>query len=265
MRLLPILLSLLIANSLHAVNLTEEQRLSEHLDGSGLRGSTHWLTADDIRFLTILEQSTADKRLGGVILLHDAGDHANGADMIAPLCHALALRGWDTLSVQLPRPSDPASAAEQAAAVSQAVPRLAAAVQFLKTRESVPISLVGHGLGARMALAYLEQGRDDALQALVAIGLALDEAEGGDVDPVSRAISALQLPMLDLYGDRDHPEVTATAPIRRGAAKRNGREAYRQDRVMGADHRFNGLQEHLQRRVSSWLLRVTEEAASTKP
>ena len=265
MRLIPILIVLLLPGDLFAVNLTAEQRLSEHLDGPQLKGEAHWLTAGEVRFLSILKQSPAESPLGGVILLHDSEDNADGPDVIAPLRLRLAQEGWDTLSLQLPRPSAPASASEQAEAVAQAVARLSAAVAFLKTREVVPVSLVGHGLGARMALAYLAGSPDDAVQALVAIGLSPELAKWDEADPVLRTLSELQIPTLDLYGDRDRPEVTDSAPARRGAAKRNDREAYRQDRVMGADHRFSGLQENLQRRVASWLLRVTEEAASAKP
>jgi dienelactone hydrolase len=257
MHLIPLLLILhLLPCNLLAANLAQEQRLSEALLGQELQGDAQWLTTEDVRFLAILEKSHANERLGGAILLHDVGDHADGAGVIGPLRRYLALRGWHTLSLQLPRPSHPLTQAGRAEATELALARLQAAVEFFNTHNTAPLVLVGHGLGAEMALAYLAADPENDALALVAIGLAANE--GSDADPVIQTITRLQRPMLDIFGDRDHPEVLASAQARLGAAKRNQREDYRQDRVMGADHHFNGLQTSLQQRVASWLRRVAK-------
>ncbi|MEJ2456165.1 MAG: DUF3530 family protein [Candidatus Thiodiazotropha sp.] len=263
MRMIPLLFCLLLPGGLLAANLAEEQRLSEQLVGADLYGEAQWLTAGDVRFLTILTKTNADVRLGAAILLHDAGDNADGPDVIGPLRRYLALRGWDTLSLQLPRPTHPTSAAERKAAVDLAPTRLKSAVDFLKTQQASPLALVGHGLGAEMALAYMAGNPDGAVRALVAIGLSA--GTGDDDDPTIRALSELKYPLLDLFGDRDDDQVLASAEARRGAAKRNGREGYRQDHVIGADHRFSGLQASLQQRVASWLKRVAEESGPSTP
>ncbi len=262
MRLIPLLLCLLLPGGLLAANLAEEQRLSERLVGADLYGEARWLTAGNVRFLAILTKTNADARSGAAILLHDAGDNADGPDVIGPLRRYLAMRGWDTLSLQLPRPTHPTSAVERKAAVDLAPARLQSAVDFLKTQQASPLVLVGHGLGAEMALAYVAGNPDGDVRALVAIGLAA--GTGDDGDPVLRALSELKQPMLDLFGDRDDDPVLASAKARRGAARRNGREGYRQDRVAGADHRFSGLQTSLQQRVASWLKRVAEESGSSR-
>jgi pimeloyl-ACP methyl ester carboxylesterase len=263
MRLLPLLLFLLLPGGLLAANLTEEQRLSEQLVGSDPQGKGRWLTAGDVRFLSILTKTNAGQRLGAAILLHDAGDNADGPDVIGPLRRHLALHGWDTLSLQLPRPTDPRSVMERKAAVDLAPARLKAAVDFLKDRQASPLILVGHGLGAEMALAYLAGKPDAAVRALVAIGL--PAGTGSDDDPVIQALTELRLPMLDLIGAQDDAQALVAARARRGAAKRRGQEGYRQDRVMGADHRFSGLQSSLQRRVASWLKMVAEASGPTAP
>jgi hypothetical protein len=257
MHLIPLLLTLLLlCSDLFAANLAQEQRLSEALIGPELQGEAQWLTAEDVRFLAISQKSHANERLGGAILLHDADDHADGPAVIGPLRRHLALRGWHTLSLQLPRPTQPLTQAGRAEATALALARLQAAAAFFNTQNTTPLVLVGHGLGAEMALAYLAASPENDGLALVAIGLAANE--GDDADPVIQNISRLQRPMLDIFGDRDRPEVLASAQARRGAAKRNRREDYRQDRVMGADHHFSGLQASLQHRIASWLRRVVK-------
>ncbi len=249
-----LMILILLTDGLPAANLAQEQRISERLITPDLVGEAHWLSASNVRFLTLLTKSDADRRLGRAILLHDAGDNADGAYVIGPLRRYLTDRGWDTLSLQLPRPTELLTKSGRDELTSLAVERLRAAVKFFNTQGSGPLVLVGHGLGAQMALTYTTAGPREDIRALVAIGLAA--AEGNETDPVIQGIAGLQLPMLDLYGDRDRSEVLATAQARHAAAKRNQRKDYRQDRVMGADHHFSGLQESLQRRVASWLRRV---------
>lgn len=262
-QILLVLFLILLPGGLYAVNLAQEQRISEQLITPDMVGEAHWLTVGNVKFLAILEKSHADSRLGGAILLHDAGDNADGPNVIGPLRRYLTTRGWDTLSLQLPRPVEPWMETDRVEATALAVERLRTAVEFFNTQGTGPLVLVGHGLGAEMALAYLAASPVDAIGALVAIGLAA--GEGRDTDPVIQAIAGLQRPMLDLYGDRDRPKVLATAQMRHAAAKRNQRKDYRQDRTMGADHDFSGLQESLQRRVASWLRRVAGEKQSASP
>jgi hypothetical protein len=263
MRLFHLLLSLLLLpGALSAANLAQERRISEQLVGPELRGQAHWLKTNGVEFLAILETSEANERLGGAILLHDAGDHADAPSLIGPLRRQLAVRGWDTLSVQLPRPIEPLTSAGHSQVVERGTRRLRAAVDLFKVRGTTPLVLVGHGLGAETALAYLAGDPADDIRTLVAIGLAAGE---GEEDPVIQNIAKLPRPMLDLYGDRDRPEVLASAQARRGTARRNRREGYRQDRAMGADHHFRGLHESLLQRIASWLRRVAGPSYQTSP
>jgi pimeloyl-ACP methyl ester carboxylesterase len=261
--ILLLLAILLLPGSLNAANLAEEQRLSEQLAGPNIQGEAQWLMAGDVRFLAIFKKSDANEHLGGAVLLHDAGENANDPTVIGPLRRYLAQRGWDTLALQLPRPVDPLSATDRAETTALSIARLRVALRFLRDREIKPLVLVGHGLGAEMALAYLAANPDNNVSTLVAIGLAA--GEGGEDDPVIRTIANLQRPMLDLYGDRDLPEVLATAQARRGAAKRHQQAAYRQDRAAGADHYFRGLQENLLQRIASWLRRIAMAEKADSP
>jgi dienelactone hydrolase len=238
-----------------AGNLMQEQRLSEQLAQATLTGRAEWLEAGPLRFLAILEAARGERRYGGVVLLHDAGEHADWQQVIAPLRHYLAMHGWDALSIQLPMARGTLRPAARQALLTEARPRIQAAVDSLSGRGSDNLALIGHGLGARMALDYLNAKPPASLHAFVAIGLSADGQH--EDDPVIAAIGKLALPMLDLYGSRDLPPVIDSAPDRRGAARRSGHKAYRQDRMTGADHAFDGLQSSLQRRVETWLRRTT--------
>ncbi len=246
-----------------AANLTQEQRISAQLVTTDLQGEARWLNAGDERFLAIYQKSDAEKHLGGAILLHDAGDHADWPEVIGPLRRHLARKGWDSLSLQLPRPVDPLSKTDRQAAIDQAAGRIQAAFDLFAAEETEDLVLLGHGLGAEMALAYAAGNPAEQLRGLVAIGLAA--GDGGEQDPALQGIIRLQRPMLDLVGEREASEVLASAQARHGAAKRNQLQGYRLDRMAGADHHFTGLQESLLQRVGSWLRRVAQEARHETP
>lgn len=253
----------LSAGLAQATNLTQEQRISAQLVGPDLQGEARWLDAGDGRFLAIYLKSHGAERLGGAILLHDAGDHADWPEVISPLRRHLAERGWDSLSIQLPRPINPLNPMDRQAAIDQSGSRLQAAFDFFAAEGSEELVLLGHGLGAEMAMAYVGTNPAEQVLGLVAIGLAA--GEGGDDDPLLQTITRLQRPMLDLLGERDQPQVLASAQLRLGTAKRAQQQRYRQDRIAGADHHFKGLQQSLQQRVGSWLRRLAKERAEETP
>jgi pimeloyl-ACP methyl ester carboxylesterase len=239
-----------------AANLTKEQRISEGLEATVSEGNPAWLEAESIRFLGIYKKSPATKRLGAAVLLHDSGTHADWHEVINPLRRDLAERGWDTLSIQTPNDdvsSDPASVE---ALLASSLPRIQAAVDFHTEREVDRIILVGHGMGARMAMHFVTQ-IPGKIRGIVAIGVAMSPED--DQDPVSLAIKEAELPIFDLYGSRDYVEVVETAPLRRAIALRNGHDRYRLAEVAGADHFFTGIQEELNHRVAAWLKQALRE------
>lgn len=252
MRPIALLMLTLLALAAQAANLSREQRLSEQLDNPALEGEAVRLQGGSDSFLALLQQNRGERRFGGVILLHDRGAHADWQAVIAPLRRHLADTGWDSLSLQMPIEE----AASPGKLPDDASPRIRAAVDYLRGRQPDLLVLIGHGDGALRALAYLGTQPPPPVRGLVAIGLPVPPGKEGDA--VIDAIAGLDLPLLDLYGSQDSPEVVESARSRRGAARRNGREDYRQQRVMGADHDFSGLRQSLERRVGAWLRRLAE-------
>ncbi|MCU7929964.1 MAG: alpha/beta hydrolase family protein [Candidatus Thiodiazotropha sp. (ex Codakia rugifera)] len=238
------------ATLIHASNLSLEARISETIDTDTLDGKAVWLDAGPIRFLALLKETTAKKKQGGIVLLHDAGGHADWREVINPLRTQLTAHGWDTLSLQLPVSDRLPDQLMMKQMIADASPRIQAAIDYFTSQQNRNLTLIGHGLGAAMALNHLLK-QPEPFNAAVMIGLpmTLDDSQ----DPVQLALSSLDIPLLDLYGSRDLTSVVRSAMARRSIAREAERNKYRQDRVAGADHYFSGLQENLLIRVRAWL------------
>ena len=255
-RRLLLLLIVCMAEITSAANLSRELRIAEELAAGVTEGNPVWLEADTVRFLALHIQTPAAERLGGVILLHDSNAHADWHEVIQPLRRQLSERGWDSLSIQTPISDDPSDQTVSSSLITLSTPRIQAGIDFLNSRQIDETVLIGHGLGAEMALNFVTQP-GNRIRALVAIGVT--PSSDAKEDPVLQAISAAEIPILDIYGDLDHPAIVDSAPLRRGIAIRNRRDQFRQDRVAGANHYFSGIQDELSQRIAAWLKRVARQ------
>jgi len=130
--------------------------------------------------------------------------------------------------------------------------RIAAAIAYLRGRDSKPIFLLAHSLGSAMAVDYLRwQANGDVLAGAVLIGLGAnpDRPRSGNL----AALAQIGLPVLDLYGSDDMASVRDSAAARASAAARN--PGYSQQQVVAADHFFHDRDEQLLTIVSQWLER----------
>jgi pimeloyl-ACP methyl ester carboxylesterase len=253
-----LLLLMLVTEVTPAANLSREQRISERLEATISEGSPVWLEADSVRFLGIHRKTSATKRQGGVILLHDNSAHADWHEVINPLRRHLTDRGWDTLSIHIPITDDPSDPGAVRDLLASSLPRIQAAIDFHTEQQVDETALIGHGMGGRMAMSFIAQP-GNRVGAAVVIGVPM--VADDDQDPVFLALKGAQMPILDLYGSRDHFSVLDSAPLRRALAARSGQDRYRQVEVAGADHFFSGLQEELSNRVAAWL----RQAMAQKP
>jgi pimeloyl-ACP methyl ester carboxylesterase len=244
----------LLSGKVYAINLTEELRVSRHLDTPALQGDALWLKAENGQFLSLSSRAVGAERIGGVILMHDSGAHADWHAVIGPLRVFLPKRGWDLLSLQMPVLTNPDSKIPESL-WPETRSRIQAAVEHFTGQGNSNLVLIGHGLGAQAALDYLSAQPSPQVRALVAIGLPLTRESA---DKFTSAMEGLTGPMLDIYGSQDRPEVTNGAERRLSAGKKNPQGNYRQDRVIGADHYFTGLEPSLQRRIDAWLKRVAQ-------
>ncbi len=289
--ILPILLLLLTRSAPAAVPAAAEVRakpvdprqvMLEALKTAPLDGEKLELkVGDKTRFALFLDQSSS-KPQGGVILLHDRGEHLDSTALIHPLRTRLPAKGWATLSLQLP---DEGSDGANAAWLGEAQKAIAAAINELSRRNINNIALIGHGLGALAATSYLAAGDNLLVKGLVIIGM--DGRQRPEAASDGAALLAkISQPILDIFGARDLAPVIASASRRAQAAqRRDGREksahtlyrdvargytanagdriTYRQLRIAAADHLFTGQEALLQRRILGWLKRTAPGMKTT--
>lgn len=249
----------LLAGLTQAADLQREARIAEQIEDAILDGEILRLKDGGTEFLAILTRSDSDAPRGTAILLHGRGAHPDWPDVIHPLRVGLPETGWNTLSIQLPVAAADAPASDWQELLSEAGPRIAAAVEYSKADQPPAIVLIAHSMGSRMAVDYLASAQaDPAIAALVVVGLSADPSQ-----PDAGTLGALRqfkLPILDLYGERDLPSVKNSAKARRMAAQDAGNDTYQQLEIPGADHFFNGLDDLLVSRVRAWLTKTLTPA-----
>ncbi len=234
-----------------ASDLEKEKRWSEQITDSLLVGEPCPLDAGGTPFMGIYTEASEGSTGRAVILLHGMGAHPDWPEVINPLRSDLPDHGWSTLSIQMPVLANDATIKDYAPLFDETGPRIEAAVRFLHERGDHTLVLLGHSLGASMAVTWTADSQTKDLAGLVLIGLSII-----DVDPKMNSLPALEkihIPVLDLYGSRDLEGVLRSAKKRQTAARKAGNEKYRQLQIEGADHFFVSLDEDLTRRVYGWL------------
>jgi pimeloyl-ACP methyl ester carboxylesterase len=233
----------------HASDLEKEQRWAEQVVDSLLDGEAVYLNDGRSDFLALETPSAEAGSRKGAILMHGTGVHPNWPTVVLPLRVGLTDSGWHTLSIQMPVLANEAAHAAYAAIYDWVPGRIDAAVDHLRGQGFTSIVLIAHSQGATMATYYLG-GDHRPVDGLVAIGMSAG-IPGGPMDSLSR-LPRLKLPMLDLYGTEDLPEVIDSAPQRAQRATQAGSD-YTQQRVDGADHFFDGEEAELLAEVIGWL------------
>ena len=185
--------------------------------------------------------TAAAQPLAAVILVHGLGRHPDW-ELIGALRSGLADQGYATLSVQMPVLAADAGADAYPPLFPDAAERLRVAVAFLRAKGHGKIAIASHSLGSRMSNLFLAGTPDHGVAAWISIGIVPSEfAEPGK----------LRLPVLDIYGERDFPQVLKQAEARAAVLKTLRGSA--QIEVTDADHYFTGRESELTRQVKQFL------------
>jgi len=206
----------------------------------------------DREFLGLLREHATMHERGAIILVHGMGQHPDWPQVIAPLRRALPDAGWTTLSVQMPILAPEVPIADYGTTLVEAGNRLGASIQHLRDRHYQRIVIVGYGFGAATAAWYVARDPGRRSAALVSISMLAQRY----LNPRLKVLDFLKeidIPLLDIYGNRDYDEVLAGARQRRLAGRQNGNDAYRQIRIDGADHSFTGREADLAQLIVDWL------------
>jgi pimeloyl-ACP methyl ester carboxylesterase len=241
MRLLPLLLFLLAATLAQAQpDYAREKRWAEEITPGLVDGDAVYLTQKSgHKFLAIY--AAAAKSRAAVIVVHGLGVHPDWA-LIGALRSGLADQGYATLSVQMPVLDASAKGDDYPALFPDAADRLKAAVAYLNTKGHHTIALVSHSMGSRMSNFFLTHSPDNGIAAWACIGISSGEL----AEPAK-----LRLPVLDIYGEHDFPQVLKNADARAAALRLLKGSA--QIEVAGADHYFAGNERELVRQVRQFL------------
>lgn len=225
------------------------------------------LNADGQSFEALYRPPAAPKiaTRGGIILLPGRSGQPNWPNVIEPLRLRLPKDGWATLSIQLPLPTPPGT--DPTNFVTRVDARIGAAIAYMHRRGLSNLVLIGYDLGASDGAQYLALNSTRGIRGFVGIGMG-DEGFGPQLAP-GPALANVQLPILDLYGEHDLPEVRdpVASRARRGnhSTDPTGPAPYVQLILPGADHSFHGNEDALLARVRGWLRRYASAPPTSAP
>ncbi|SMN16715.1 hypothetical protein CRYPA_426 [uncultured Candidatus Thioglobus sp.] len=239
MRKISIIL-LLLSNMTFAQTLPDyakETRWAEQVEDAIMDGDVVWLMANNHEFMSIYTPSEIDSNKTAVIV-HGLGVHPDWPQVVQPLRVALTEKGFNTLSLQMPVLDNDHDSHAYMSLMADADARLQAAINYLMAEGLITDTLIAHSLGSVMSTHFLANN-PNAVKRFIGIGMP---------DSTVQYLKNIKLPILDLYGDKDIPSVMSSAADRANVNNKN----YTQ-RMVSADHFFDGKDELLVDEVSAWL------------
>lgn len=241
MRLLTALLMLFAGAACFAqADYAREKRWADEITPGVVVGEEVYLKYSAGQKFLALYTAASQPRVA-VILVHGLGRHPDW-ELIGALRSGLADQGYTTLSLQMPVLAADAAADAYPPLFPDAAERLRAAVAFLKTKGHQRIAIASHSLGSRMSNFFLVNTPDHGVAYWISIGIVPSDFAEPD---------KLRLPVLDIYGERDFPQVLQQAEARANVLKTLKGSA--QIEVAGADHYFTGRESELTRQVRQFL------------
>lgn len=231
-----------------------EKRVVSEIEDTVLDGDVEYLPLKSGKeVFAIFMQSEADKPKGGVIILHNRGQHANWGDTIKPLRTGLTEKGWHTLSVQMPVLGKQAKYYDYVPILPYSHERIDAALDFYKEKGVLNVVLIAHGCGAHMAMSYVDKYGDDKIKGFVGIGMGATDYKQKLINgfPLYKMVS----PVLDIYAEQDFSGVRKMADYRDKLIKIAGNKKSAKIIVKGADHYYKNDEsvERLTDEVATWL------------
>lgn len=223
-----------------AADSARERRWAEEIAPHIVVGEPRMLRTEHAReFLALFTE--AERPKAALIVVHGRGIHPD-FELIGVLRTRLVEHGYTTLSIQMPVLQPSAAGDDYLPTFPQARARLSAAVRFLQAEGYRHIGLVSHSMGTRMSADYLRHRADAPLFAWAAISLTHDRLQG---------LEALKFPVLDIYGERDLPQVLANNAARAEVLRKVA--GARSAAIAGADHFFEGHEDPLIEAIGRFL------------
>jgi len=204
------LISLLLAISTSAFaapDYVREKKWDDEISPGIVVGDPMYLTQKNgHKFLGIYTEAANAKM--GVVVLHGTGIHPDWG-LISTLRQRLPDHGYATLSIQLPILAVDAKDEAYEPLIPEAVERLKLAVAWLRSKGYQKVAIVSHSFGGRVAIPFVK-GEPNAVSALASLGVGSNMNYDG-----------VKVPVLDLMGGDDFPNVVSNAARRKASLKGN--------------------------------------------
>ena len=224
----------------NAPDYAREKRWADEVTSGIVVGDAVYLTQKSGHKFLAIYADVAQAR-AAVITVHGQGVHPDWG-LTGSLRSGLADHRYATLSAQMPVLAADALREDYQELFPDAAERLQAAVAFLKAKGHRKIAIACHSLGARMCNYYLTGTPDNGIDAWVSVSI----SNGQFAAPGN-----LNMPILDIYGERDFALVLQQAAARAAVLRTHKGSA--QIEVAGADHYFAGSEGELVKQVRQFL------------
>jgi hypothetical protein len=241
----------LLPARLAATDNSHEQAQAAALVGRAGPGQVIWFAGDGANYPGIYHQHLIEPAQGAVLILHGMGQHPDWPEVVAPLRLNLPVGGWATLAIQLPVLEPGAALSGYGMTINRAVTRIGAAVSYLQDSDFRNVVIIGYGFGAVAGAAYLADSGSTA-RAFVGISMQNFDFLQPRLD-LDALLARIGVPVLDLYGSRNHGDVLRQAAARRLEAERANRRQYQQIMIAGAELSYTGHEEDMIRAIRHWL------------
>jgi alpha/beta superfamily hydrolase len=228
------LVLLFAATTVFAQDYEREQRWASEVVPNLVVGEAIQISLPARSFLGIYTEAKPGK--AAILLVHGLGVHPDHG-VVGSLRSLLADLGYTTLSIQMPVQRAEAAADAYPVLFPEAAARIEAAAGWLAAKGYRRPVLLSHSMGSRMADAHFARGRAAPFSAWVSLGMM------GDFT------SKPGIPLLDVYGENDFPQVLHEVSGRRT----------RQLRIAGADHYYLGREAELAHAIAAFLDRQSSD------
>lgn len=214
--------------------------LADELDQVDAAGNTIYLLTR--------QQGTA-RAAGHVLIVHDSGQHPDWQTLIRPLRLRLPDYGWSSVSVEMPEPVSENGNMDYPALLTTSRAYFDAVYNHLKSIGAERVVVIGYGMGARLAVNWVNQSSPPEVKAMILISMKDGDAKSGldsNMDMVN-----LTIPILDVIAENDRPEVIEAGEER--LRYRLRLPQYRQLVIYAADQYYSQQEEELIKRIRGWL------------
>ncbi len=236
-------------STIYASDLQREKRMADEIVDAILDGDAVFLEANGHEFLSIYTE--ADEPKGTAIILHGRGFHPDWQDAINPLRVGLAESGWNTLSVQMPVLEKQAKYYDYLPLFPEAIPRIEAAIAYVREQQKGKVVLIAHSCGAHMAMAWVDTESFESIDAYIGIGMGATDYKQPMKQPFP--LDKIKVPVLDVYAENDYPAVLKMAAERLRLIEQAANEKSDQVVVKGTEHYYVDKGDALTQVIEQWL------------